>query len=591
MSSEADKWKKYFVFNEPEKTETFILKEPRREDGTARPKEEETKKPSTSNKKKRPFLFYKFARKFKGEDNTQNKKEERKKGRSEISKKIKLNIEHMERVYSIPQNSDIVLREFELSVGDKVINAFILFYDGMTDKASINQFILQPLMLLSNMDISSNEKNTAEYIKRCLIPQNQLKEVTKYSVIIEQVNFGGCALFVDGIDVAFIADVKGREHRTVERPNTELVLLGPQEGFTETLRVNTSLIRAILKDEDLIAESITLGKRSKTPGAIMYIKNIANESLVNEVKRRLNSIESDYVFDIGQVEQLVEDNTFFFSPQTILTERPDGVAGLLAEGKVAVLLDGSPFAMVVPATLLGLIHSPEDMYVRFPYANLVRGVRTLALLLGLLLPGVYVAITNFHHEMIPTDLLLAIEAARERVPFPSVVEIFIMEIAFELIREAGTRVPGPIGPTLGIVGALILGQAAVAANIVSPIMIIIVALTAIGSFAVPSYTLSFSLRVARFGYIILGAIAGFLGITFGLFIHGLLAVSVKSFGVPMLVPWAPRTGRLVQDEIVRAPIWEQEIRPDFLNVKDRIKQPKISRKWTIQGTGDKKDGE
>jgi len=208
----------------------------------------------------------------------------------------------------------------------------------------------------------------------------------------------------------------------------------------------------------------------------------------------------------------------------------------------------------------------------------------------LLLPGVYVAITNYHQEMIPTDLLLAIEASRERVPFPSVVEILIMEISFELIREAGIRIPGPIGPTLGIIGALILGQAAVAANVVSPILIIIVAVTGIGSFAIPNFSLAFAFRVLRFFYIFLGATAGFLGITTGLYFQWMWLVSVKSFGVPFLAPFAPKTSGGFVDEIYRAPIWKMEERPDYVNPKDRRKQPRISRRWATRGGGEKNGG-
>lgn len=241
----------------------------------------------------------------------------------------------------------------------------------------------------------------------------------------------------------------------------------------------------------------------------MYIKDIVNDSLVEEVRKRLKSIKIDYIFDTGELEQYLEDNPFMTTPQIIATERPDRVAAVLTEGKVAVIMSGSPFALVMPTTNFDLLQSPEDTYIRFPYVNLIRIVRMMAMFVSLFLPGLYVAITNFHHEMIPTDLLLAIEASREKVPFPSVVEILIMEFSFELILEAGIRRPGPLGPTLGIIGALILGQAAVAANIVSPILIIIVAVTGIGSFAIPNFGLGLSYRLLRFIFIFLASMAGF----------------------------------------------------------------------------------
>lgn len=505
----------------------------------------------------------------------------------EISKDIDDSLAHMKKVFSVPINSDIIIREFEIVVKKELIKAFIIFIDGMTDRMVINVDILQPLMLLSNIEIENRDKDIIGYVKNHILPQNQLKVVSKYKEVIDEINFGGCGIFIDGVDQAFAADVKGWEHRGVERPNTELVIRGPQEGFSELLRANTAMIRKILKDSDLIIESIEIGSRNKTPCCLLYIRDITNESLVNEVRRRLKSIKVDYLLDSGELEQFIEDRTFLPSPQIIATERPDRTASHLTEGKVAVIVNGSPYSLVMPATGIELMHSPEDSYVRFPFGSFMRIFRYIGLFLTLLLPGLYIAITNYHQEMIPTDLLIAIEASREKVPFPSVVEIMIMEISFELIREAGIRIPGPIGPTLGIIGALILGQAAVAANIVSPILIIIVAVTGIGSFAIPNFSLALSFRMLRFAYIILGAVAGFLGITTGIFLHGLMLANTKSFGVPLLAPFGPITKNLINDEVARFPIWKQEKRPDFLNTKDEEKQPEISRGWVEEDSNKK----
>nr|WP_235715972.1 spore germination protein [Acetivibrio cellulolyticus] len=498
---------------------------------------------------------------------------------TKVSKTLSDNIAFLKKKYTIPDNGDIVLREFDIVAKNKSIPACMIFIDGMTSRDVIDLAILQPLMLLSNIEIKGKEEDIGLFVRNHLLPHNQIKMVNELSKVIDEVNFGGCGIFIDGIDVAFAADVKGWQGRGVSSPNTEMVIRGPQEGFNELLRTNTGLIRKILKDEDVIAESISIGRRSKTPCSLMYIKDIANDSLVAEVRRRLKGIKIDYLFDSGELEQLLEDNSYLAVPQIIATERPDRVAAMLTEGKVAVVVHGSPFVLVMPTTHIDLFHSPEDSYIRFPYANLLRIIRIIAIAMSLLLPGLYIAITNFHQEMIPTDLLFAIEASREKVPFPSVVELLIMEFAFELIREAGIRIPGPIGPTLGIVGGLILGQAAVAANIVSPIMIIIVAVTGIGSFAIPNFSLGYAYRILRFVYIFLSATAGFLGITFGLYLQGLWFAASKSFGVPFMTPIGPMTKGGFADQILRAPIWKQEERPDFLNVKDNKKQPKISRQW------------
>lgn len=588
-----------FLFSEPDKYEYFILRETdlerssiEKDDMEEKGEDKFDRKCCESDKAKAKKLSGKGQEDIDRKNEAgENSKDENKP--SEISKKLSENLAHIKKVYNIPKNGDVILREFDIIVKEKVISAFAVFIDGMTDRKVINDNILQPLMLLSSLDIKDKDADIAEYVHKHLIPQNQLKVAKEYEKIIDEVNFGGCAVFVDGIDVAFTADVKGWEHRGVERPNTELVIRGPQEGFVEILRMNTALVRKILKDEHLIVENLEIGNKSKTPCALMYIKDICNEELVDEVRKRLKSIKVDYVLDSGEVEQLIEDSPYMPSPQIASTERPDRVASMLAEGKVAIVVHGSPFVLTMPTTFHELIHSPEDSYIRFPYANLLRIIRVLGIVLSLLLPGLWVAVTNYHQEMIPTDLLLAIEATREKVPFPTVVEILIMEISFELIREAGIRIPGPIGPTLGIIGALILGQAAVVANIVSPILIIIVAVTGIGSFAIPSFSLALSFRILRFGYIILGAMAGFLGITTGLFIQGLALVSSKSFGVPFLAPFAPKTAGGLSDEILRAPIWKQEMRPDYVNPKVGRKQPEISRGWTKRDegrkTGRKKD--
>lgn len=496
-----------------------------------------------------------------------------------ISDDMEFNSKLIKNVYDIPKNSDLVFREFNITVQDKSYKAFIVFVDGMTDRNVISNNILQPLMILSNLDIKDRAGDISEFIYNRLIPFNQIKMVNTYKETVAGINFGGCAVFVEGLALCFLADTKNWEHRTVGEPKSETVIRGPQEAFNEQIRANTALLRKILKDKDLMVRNVSIGKRSNTPCAVMYIKDIANDSLVKEVLKRVKNIKVDYIFDSGELEQLIEDSTFMAAPQIYATERPDKVAMMLAQGNVAVILDGSPYVLVMPATVTEFLHTTEDTNIRFPYVNFIRLIRIFGIIIAFLLPGLYIAITNFHQEMIPTNLLFAIEASRENVPFSSVVEILIMEFSFELIREAGIRVPGAIGSTIGIVGGLILGQAAVTANLVSPIMIIIVAITALGSFAVPSFSMSFSIRLVRFGYIILGATAGFLGIALGIVVNALMLAASKSFGVPFLVPFGPVTNGKYSDKLSRHPIWKQEKRPDYLNTKDIKSQPKISREW------------
>ena len=512
--------------------------------------------------------------------------------KTKISKSLSKNLEYMKGIYSSDLNGDVIIKEFQITLKNVSSDAFIIFYDGMVDRKTVNDSILQPLMILSTFEAQTVVGDAIEQVLKRLLPHNQISESQDYRKVIEQINSGDLALFIDKVDTAVIADVKGWEHRMVGRPNTELVIRGPQEGFNEVLRVNTALVRTIMRDESFIVENLKIGDRGKTNCAVMYVKDVANGVLVEEVKRRIQDIKVDYIIGSGELEQFIEDNSYALAPQVIATERPDRVAELLADGKVAVMMQGSPFALVVPATIFDMIHSAEDSFTRFPFTNLARAVRILGGFFALLLPGLYIAITNFHQEMLPTDLLLAIDVARQNVPFPTFIEVLILEVSFEMIREAGIRIPGPIGPTLGIIGALILGQAAVAANIVSPILIIIVAITGIGSFTIPNYSFALALRLNRFIYIFLGATMGLLGITAGIYVHGLFLCNTKSFGVPIFSPFAPQTEGGPTNELYMPPRWKQEERPSYLNTKSNKKQPKVARKWTQKnGEGGVSGGE
>ncbi|NLN63861.1 MAG: spore germination protein [Clostridiaceae bacterium] len=509
----------------------------------------------------------------------------------DIHASIKDCLEKIKSIYTADINGDFKIREFRIRVKGKIYSAFVCFFDGMIDRLLVNISILQPLMTLSTLPIDTEEQSVQEVIYNHLMPQNQIKTCKTYQEVVDEVNFGGIGIFIDSLGVAFSGDVKGWEHRTVDKPTSELNIRGPKEAFNETNRMNTALLRKTLKDENLIVEDVLIGTRSKTPCSIVYIKNLANSSLVDEVRRRMKSIKVGYLQDSGELEQLLEDSTFLPAPQMLLTERPDRVASYLGEGRVGIIVHGSPYVIIAPVTLFNLIHSPEDSYLRYPYATLLRFIRIMGILFTLLLPSIYLAITNFHQEMLPTDLLLAIASSREKVPFPTIVSILIMELAFELIREAGIRIPGPIGTTLGIVGALILGQAAVSANLVSPILIIIVAVTGIGSFAIPDFSLGYSFRAIRFIYLLLASISGLLGIALGIFVYLLFLAHAHSFGVPFLVPFAPKTTGKRTNTIFKTPLWKEEDRPDFLNPKAVRKQPSISRGWVIKEKGVIEDGE
>ena len=378
-----------------------------------------------------------------------------------IYSSLSVNIDYIKSKYNTLINSDIILREFKLNIKGKEYNAVLLFIDGMINSNSINDFILKPLMsksesksaqgpsvVTNNITVRKVKKfNLEDYIYDCLIPQNNMKMMTKFKDVFDRVNFGDCGLFIDTLSVAFTIDVKGFESRSISEPKNEIVVRGSQESFVEKLRTNTSMIRRLINNENLIVENASVGKVSKTKIAICYIKDIANDDLVAEVKYRINNLNVDNIISSGQLEQLIQDNNSMF-PQLIASERPDKSANHLLEGRVVVLVNGSPYALIMPGVFIDFLSSPEDVNLKYQYSNLLKVVRIIAFLITLFLPGLYVAISNYHTELLPTELLFTIAASRNTVPFPVLFEILLMEISFELIREAGLRVPTPIGPTI-----------------------------------------------------------------------------------------------------------------------------------------------
>lgn len=491
-----------------------------------------------------------------------------------ISTDIASNLNMIKKEFNVPDNKDFAIRE--IVIGGKA-KAFIAFMDGMVDRPTINTSILRPL-LDQNKFTAVEEGGLIDFIVNNVLEIHQLKKIATTNEATTEILIGNTIICVDGYDTYITCETKGYEKRNVEKPVIESVVKGSQEAFNENMRTNITLIRRIIKSKDLISEFFKLGERTNNQCAIMYIKGIVNPALVKEVKRRLGGIKTDYIQGDGVLEQFIEDSPNAIISTMISTERPDRVASFIIEGKVAIISEGVPFVLVVPATILSLLHTSEETTLRWQYGTFIRLVRLFAIFVAAMLPGLYVALTTFHREMIPTDLLIAIGQARENVPFPTLVEVLLMEAAFELIREAGIRIPGIVGNTIGIIGALILGQAAVQANLVSPILIIIVAFTGLGNFAIPDYSLAYGIRVTRIAFIVAGAILGFVGIYILMICFSAIIVNIKSFGVPLLSAYGPKT-RKSNDAIIRKPWWQQELRPDYLNVLNVRRQPGISRQW------------
>ncbi|MBW7644344.1 spore germination protein [Geobacillus thermoleovorans] len=468
------------------------------------------------------------------------------------------------------QSSDVVIRRFSLGQ-ERQIKAAIVFVDGLVDEKHVYEFLLTPL-LEASFPLSLTEKEWFPWIEQKLAAVGGVKHVVDWEHLFLELFSGETIILLDGVPSAVSASTKGGQYRAIEEPQTQIAVRGPREGFTESLRANTAMIRRRIKNPNLWLETMQIGIVTQTDVAIMYIKGIANDEVIEEVRARLRRIDTDSVLESGYIEQLIEDQTFTTFPTIYHTERPDVVAANLLEGRIAILIQGTPFILIVPALFIQFFQAVEDYYARFDIATALRFLRVLIFFLSLVAPSIYIAAMTFHQEMIPTQLVIAIAAQREAVPFPAFVEALIMEVTFEILREAGIRLPRAVGQAVSIVGALVIGEVAINAGFVSSAMVIVVSLTAIASFATPSFAIAISARLIRFGLMFLAAMFGFYGIIMGLLVMILHLCSLRSFGMPYMSPLAPFISTNVGDTLFRIPTWMYRERPRLINQKNIIRQ-------------------
>lgn len=469
-------------------------------------------------------------------------------------------------------SSDFSYREIKINSTHKAV---IFFLDGLVDTERINSHVLNPL-LVYNENIFQQTPPLVEEIEEMICSAAVTKGETLQEVI-DHILSGDTVMLVDGVSQSLFISEKSWEQRSVEEPATEAVIYGPREGFTENIRTNTSMIRRRLKTSQLKMERMKVGKLSQTEVVITYLDGIVENSLVEEVRSRLKRIDIDAIEDSGYILELIEDNPYSVFPQVLQTERPDRVVGNLLEGKIGIIVDNTPFVLIVPITFYQLMSPTGDYYERFMLASAVRCLRYLFLLIALLFPSIYIAVTSFHQELLPTSLLFSVASSRETVPFPVVVATLLMEISFEALREAGIRLPRPIGSAVSIVGALVIGQAAVQAGIVGAPLVIVVSITGIASFMFSSYSLTGAIRLLRFPMMLLAASLGMYGILLGIFFILIHLVRLQSFGVPYLSPLAPFSFSGLKDVFIRAPWWEMIERPEDTGKKNPIRMRKFLR--------------
>lgn len=473
---------------------------------------------------------------------------------------LEQNKTYLQRVFS--DCSDFVIREFRI---EQSLAAILLFVDGMVNTELLNETMKSLMMLEGGEELIDG-------ISDMTLPVSQIQKVDNYADLLISVLGGDTGLIVEKNNKALLLGVRGMEKRSINEPDTEAVVRGPREGFVENLRTNTSMIRRKLKTPRLKMKPMTIGRESNTNVVVTYLDDLADPALVEEVVGRLEVIDIDAVLESGYLEEFIQDSAFSPFPQVQYTERPDMVAGALLQGRVGILVDGTPFVLLVPFVFAEILQASEDYYERFQISTLIRWLRYTFLLLSLLTPGLYVAITTYHQDLLPTTLLLSVAAAREAIPFPAVVEALIMEITFEALREAGIRLPKTIGSAVSILGALVVGQAAVQAGIVSAPMVIVVSITGIASFTIPRFNGAIAIRMLRFPIIIAASLFGLFGIMISvMLIIGHMA-SLRSFGVPYLSPVGPLSSRDLKDVVIRAPWWTMKNRPSYMPIQDSLRQ-------------------
>lgn len=461
-------------------------------------------------------------------------------------------------------SNDLAAELFDTGPGQSV-RLGLIYMKGLTDAAYMHERIREPLMLSSREAPDSVVSDTMYAIRKILEAAGKWNTVKDFSELYDSILSGMTVVLVDGHPAGLSTDTKGGNDRAVEEPSTQSVVRGPREGFTETMDTNIALLRKRIKSPNLWLESMVIGEITRTGVGIMFVKGIVNDKIVDEVRARLKRIDIDGILESGNVEELIQDATFTLFPTIYNSERPDVIAAGLLEGRVAVLVDGTPFVLLAPALFVQFFQSAEDYYQRADFASLIRVLRYVCFFISLLAPSFYIAITTFHQELIPSTLLLSLAAQREGIPFPAFVEAMVMEVTFEILREAGVRLPKTVGQAVSIVGALVIGQAAVEAGLVSPGMVIIVAITAISNFVIPAFNMAISIRILRFLLMIVAATFGLFGVTIGLLAMVQHLCGLRSFGVPYMSPMAPYNTTDQKDTILRLPLRELFTRPRFIS--------------------------
>ena len=470
---------------------------------------------------------------------------------------------------------DIVKRKFTVENND----LYVVYTDNIVDGETIENFILTNLLARKEIVVEDGNDKLKMLMEKS-IGVAELSDAKTFKEVFDAILLGDTAVLMDGCSYALIASTKGWPSRGVSKAETEVVVQGPKDAFFEVGSQNVVLIRRRIRDTRLKVKRMRIGVRSKTDVAIMYVDDIARPQIIKETLRKLENINIDGIFDCGNIEQMIEKNWLSPFPQLQLTERPDKAASALLEGRIVVVVDNTPLVILIPATLSVFFQAAEDYYERWEIMSFVRFIRYCAAFVAVSLPGIYIALTLFHPSMLPTALALKIAQARETIPFPTVVEVLIMELSFELLREAGIRLPSPVSSTIGIVGGIIIGQAAVEAGIVGPIVVILGAITGISTFVIPNNSLVSGIRLSKYLVIALSSVFGLYGFLLSMLILLIHLCQMESFGIPYMFPFCSSNVNDYsdyKDTVFRLPLFKMTKRPIFASSKNIIRMSKKNR--------------
>lgn len=470
-------------------------------------------------------------------------------------------------------NPDIKRRTFVVFGQPAVCYAL----DGMVSTEFLQRYILEPCLKHA---ASTFPAPLADALMQ-LIPINEIIKVQMIDEAAANIMIGKAVLLCHGMPCALCMDIRMFVRRGIGQPLTESVINGPHQGFNESIRDNLTLLRRILPTAALISEMKSIGTRIPTSLAIVYLQPWCDMQHVDTIKQRLDGIKADHILSIGALEQLIEDHPYSLLPQCCLTERPDRAASFLLEGQVLLILDGSPQVLCMPVSLFHLLHTPDDTSMRFQASSFIRVVRYLGALCTLLLPALFVALVTFHPQVLPVTLLTSILESQASIPLPIAVEALLLLLMFNLIIEAGIRIPGIVGATLGTVSGLILGQTAVEAHLVHPLLIVVIAVASLGSFVVPDYSLSVALRIGQLLYIAAAAVFGIYGMVLLSTVLVIRTCSLQSLRSPYLAPLSP--GRMHNpDVLLRAPLWHQRCSTWLANARFRMRINGRARAWEVK---------